>query len=78
MAHKYAITKGPSTRYDNIVQNIVGIYDTYSDALEQIPYGWVVDDDTDADQGGEMWYAPDTDESEMDGYCNPVSIVRVD
>ena len=77
--HKYAITKGPESGIcDNLVAAIVGVYNTYEEALEQIPAGWVADPDTDADQNGEMWYAPGTEEDEMDGYANLVSIVLVE
>ena len=78
-AYKYAITKGPeSGYYDNIVASILGVYDTYDEAREQIPAGWVADPDADADQGGELYYAPGTTEDEMDGYGNLVSIVRIE
>lgn len=76
---KYGIMKGnnSSVEYDTYIQQIVGEYDSYEEALKQIPAGWVADPDTNADQYGELWYAPGTDEAEMDGYNVLLAIIAI-
>ena len=59
---------------DNIISQIVGIYDSLDEAREQIPDDWVMDHDTDADQNGEVYYPAGTTEDEMDGYGGLVNI----
>lgn len=59
---------------DNIISQIVGIYDSLDDAREQIPDDWVMDYDTDADQNGEVYYPAGTSDEEMDGYGGLVNI----
>ncbi|MFA7143427.1 MAG: hypothetical protein WC175_05590 [Candidatus Dojkabacteria bacterium] len=80
MSIKYKIIKGnySSGEYDTVIDNIVGCYDQYNDALEVIPWEFVVDPDSDEDDpNGERWYAPDTDESEMDGYDVLLTVIKV-
>ena len=59
---------------DNIISQIVGIYDSLDEAREQIPDDWVMDYDTDADQNGEVYYPAGTTEGTMDGYDSMVNI----
>ena len=67
-----------SGEYDTVIDNIVGCYDQYSDALEVIPCRFVVDLNSDKDDSnGEQWYAPDTDEIEMDGYDVLLTVIKM-
>ena len=76
----YRIVKGNNStaEYDTRIQQIVGDYATYEEAYEQLPDGLVVNDMTEADHpSGEAWYAPGTDEEDMDGYDVLLFIIRV-
>ena len=77
-AKKYEIRRtNHIKRFDNIISQIIGEYDSLDDAREEIPNDWVVDSDTDADRDGEAYYAPGTTEDEMDGYICLVVIALV-
>lgn len=72
---KYEITRlSRGGIADNIISQIVGVYDSLDEAREQIPDDWVMDYYTDADLNGEVYYPAGTTEDEMDGYGGLVSI----
>ena len=62
---------------DNIIHQIVGNYDSLREARDQIPDDWVVDDNTDIDVNGEVYYPSGTEPDDMDGYGGLISITVV-
>lgn len=84
---KYRIERGSTrgdrtsiydaTPYDDIIQRIVGIYDSLEEARKQIPNDWIAEPNSSADLGCEDYYEPGTDEKDMDGYRVLVRIIPV-